>query len=239
VDHILAPVLRRFRIVVVAAFVCAAAAENVRAQSETQTQFDPEIDTFFKLNDSSRLLVVTSGTVAPEASQENAYASLSWDQRVTDRFSLRGGYLFQYSWGEPVQRENRIQLAADVQIPLAFRLLANIRNMVELRWINGDPSQRYRGRISVEREVVGPFGKAHTLSGSAEFFYSINNGTLSYAQYTADVSTLLSQKVALDIYYQRQNNNQSQPAHVNAVGLVLTLYLDLRKPAATGVVIER
>jgi len=223
---------------VLAAFVCVAPAANARAQSETQTQFFPEIDTFFKLSDSSRLLAVNSGTVASETNQENAYTSLAWDQRVTDRVSLRGGYLFEYTWGEPVQRENRIQLSADFQFPLAFRLLGDVRSMVELRWINGTPSQRYRERLTVQREIIGLFGKAHTLSGSAEVFYNTKTGAWNYQQYTADVSTLLSQKVSLDVYYQRQDNSRSSPAHVNGIGLVATFYLDLRKPVPTGVIIE-
>jgi uncharacterized protein DUF2490 len=227
-----------FRIAVVAAFLCAAGAEGVRAQSETQTQFFPEVDTFFKLSDSSRLLAVESGTIAPEVSEENAYVSLAWDQRVTDRFSLRGAYRFQYTWGEPVQRENRIQVSGDLQFPLAFRLLGNVRSMVELRWINGNPSQRYRLKADLQREVIGLFGKAHTFSGSAEVYYNTTTDAWNYREYTADVSTLLSQKVSLDVYYQRQDNTQSSPAHVNGVGLVLTLYLDLRKPAPTGVIIE-
>ena len=218
--------------------MCAAATENVRAQSETQTQFFPEVDTFFKLSDSSRLLAVESGTIAPEVSQENAYVSLGWDQRVTDRFSLRGAYRFQYTWGEPVQRENRIQLSGDVQFPLAFRLLGDARGMVELRWINGQPSQRYRIRAGLQREVVGIFGKAHTFSGTAEVYYNTTTDAWNYREYTADISTLLSQKASLDVYYQRQDNTRSSPAHVNGIGLVLTLYLDLRRPAPTGVIID-
>jgi hypothetical protein len=236
-DHILAPVSPGLRIAVVTALVCAAA-EGVRAQSETQTQFFPEVDTFFKLSDSSRLLAVESGTVAPEVSQENAYVSLGWDHRITDRLSVRGAYRFQYTWGEPVQRENRIQLSGDVQFPLAFRLLGDVRSMVELRWINGDPSQRYRIRAGLQREVVGLFGKAHTFSGTAEVYYNTTTNAWNYREYTADISTLLSQKASLDVYYQRQDNTRSSPAHVNGVGLVLTLYLDLRKPAPTGVIIE-
>jgi hypothetical protein len=226
------------RAVTLSAVVCAAAARPLHAQSETQKQFFPEVDTFFKVNDSGRLLAVTSGTVASDVSQEEAYASLGWDQRITDRFSVRGAYRFQYTWGEPVQRENRIQLSASLRFPLAFRLLGNVRSMVELRWINGTPSQRYRERLSVQREVIGLFGKAYTFSGSAEVYYSTKTDAWNYQEYTADVSTLLSQKVSLDLYYQRQNNSRSQPAHVNGIGLVATFYLDLRKPVPTGVIIE-
>lgn len=228
---------RGFRIAVVTALVCAAA-RTVRAQSETQTQFFPEVDTFFKLSDSSRMLLVTSGTVASEVDQENAYAELAWDQRITDRFSVRGAYRFQYTWGEPVQRENRIRLSGDVQFPLAFRLLGDVRSMVELRWINGQPSQRYRIRAGLQHEVTGLFGRAFNVSGTAEVYYNTTTDAWNYREYTADVSTLLSQKVALDVYYQRQDNTMSSPAHVNGIGLVLTLYLDTRKPAPTGVIIE-
>jgi hypothetical protein len=235
--HILAPVLRGLPIAILSVLVCAAAA-NVHAQSETQTQFFPEVDMFFKLNDSSRLLAVTSGTVAPEADDENAYVSLAWDHRISDRISVRGAYRFQYTWGDPVQRENRIQISGDYRFPIFYRLIATDRNMIELRWINGQPSQRYRNRLTLEREFVGLFGKAHTFSGAAEVYYDTRTEAWNYREYTATISTLLSQKVSLDVYYQRQDNTQLSPAHVNGVGFLLTLYLDLRKPQPTGVIIE-
>jgi hypothetical protein len=214
-------------------------AASTAAAQESQSQFLPEVDAFFKATPSGRILALGGGTLAQGASDDdNGYVGLYWDQHLSDRVSVRGGYRFQYTGGEPVQRDSRIQLSADLRFPVSWRLLATDRNMVELRWINGDPSQRYRNRLSVEREYVGLLGKAHTFVGSAEFFYDTRYDAWNHQEYTASVETLVSQRLQVELYYQRQNDSRSSPAHVNALGLTVTLFLDARKPAATGVVID-
>jgi uncharacterized protein DUF2490 len=209
------------------------------AQDGTQSQFLPEVNAFFKVSPSGRILALASGTDDPDSSDDNeVQLGLFWDQRLGDRVGVRGGYRFRYTTSDPIQRESRIQLSADYRFPLARKLLATDRNMVELRWINGDPSQRYRNRLSLEREYIGPFGKAHTFVGAAEIFYDTRRHAWDRQEYTAAVQTLVSQKLLVELYYQRQETQGGPPTHVNAVGLTVQLFLDARRKASTGVVID-
>jgi uncharacterized protein DUF2490 len=207
--------------------------------SEAQGQFLPEIDAFFKISPSNRILALASGTKVLDSSGGDFDVGLFWDHRLSDRVALRGGYRFKYSDppDDPIKRESRVQLSADLRFPIGYKLLATDRNLVELRWIDGDPSQRYRNRLSLEREYVGLFGKAHTFIASAEVFYDTRHHAWNHQEYTAAVQTLVSQKLLVEVYYQRQEDSISSPHHVNAVGLTLHLFLDARKPPA-GVVIE-
>jgi Protein of unknown function (DUF2490) len=225
----------RSRLVLVALFASVPAA----AQDGTQSQFLPEVNAFFKLSPSGRILALASGTVDPDSSDDNdVQVGLFWDQRLGDRVGVRGGYRFRYATSDPVQRESRIQLSVDFRFPVAWRLLATDRSMVELRWINGDPSQRYRNRLSFEREFVGVFGKAHTFVGAAEIFYDTRGHAWDRQEYSAAVQTLVSQKLLVELYYQRQETQGGSPAHVNTVGLTVQLFLDARRKAPTGVVID-
>ena len=206
--------------------------------SDTQGQFLPEIDAFLKISSSDRILALASLTDVLDAGGTDFEAGLFWDHRLSDRVALRGGYRFKYSdpADGPIRRESRVQLSADLRFPLAFRLLATDRNMVELRWIEGDPSQRYRNRLSLEREYIGLFGKAHTFVASAEVFYDSRHHAWNRQEYTGSIQTLVNQKLLVEIYYQRQEDSIGSPGHVNAVGLTLQLFLDARKPR-TDVVI--
>ena len=206
--------------------------------SGTEGQFLPEIDAFFKISPSNRILALASGTEFLDSGGEDFEVGLFWDHRLNDRVSLRGGYRFKYSDPpeDPIKRESRVQLSADMRFPIGFKLLATDRNFVELRWIDGDPSQRYRNRLSLEREYIGLFGKAHTFVGAAEVFYDTRHHAWNRQEYTAAVQTLVSQKLLVEVYYQRQEDSISSPRHVNAVGLTLQFFFDARKPPG-GVVI--
>lgn len=216
----------------------AATVPALAQDSDTEAQFLPEVDAFFKVSPSNRILALASLTDVLDSSEKDFEVGLFWDHRLSDRVNLRGGYRFKYSDppDEPIKRESRIQLSADLRFPISFRLLATDRNLVELRWIDGAPSQRYRNRLSLEREYIGLFGKAHTFVGSAEVFYDTRHHAWNRQEYTAAVQTLISQKLLVEIYYQRQNDSISSPHHVNVIGLTLQLFLDSRKPPA-GVVI--
>ncbi len=208
--------------------------------SDTQSQLLPELDAFFKVSSSSRILAVAALTRVLDPGGTDSEAGLYWDHRLSDRVALRGGYRFKYSDppDDPISRESRVQLSADLRFPVGFKLLATDRNLVELRWINGDPSQRYRNRLSLEREFVGFLGKAHTFVAAAEVFYDTRHHAWSRQEYTAAVQTLVSQKLLVELYYQRQEDSKGSPRHVNAAGLTLQLFLDVRKAPAGDVVIQ-
>jgi hypothetical protein len=207
--------------------------------SGTHGQFLPEIDAFFKISPSDRILALASGTKVLDSRGGDFETGLFWDHRLSDRVALRGGYRFKYSdpSDDPITRESRVQLSADLRFPVSFRLIATDRNLVELRWINGQPSQRYRNRLSLEREYIGLFGKAHTFVASAEVFYDTRHHAWNHQEYTASVQTLVSQKLLVEVYYQRQEDSISSPRRVNAVGLTLQLFLDVRRKTTSGVVI--
>jgi hypothetical protein len=164
--------------------------------------------------------------------------ALGWDQSLGDHVSVLAGYYFEYGV-TPVSRDQRIRLALSLRFPVAWRFIATDRNLVEARWIDGDPSQRYRNRLTLEKEFIGLFGKAHTLDLEAEVFYDTRSHSWKHQEYTAGVATLLSQRLSVELYYQREETQGgSQPAHVNAVGVTLQLFLEGRAFPVLPLIIE-
>ena len=230
--------MRRIIAVLGGLLLCAGArGQSPPPSATTETQFLPEVDTFFKLTETGRIFLQTQGTAGPSDS-ENAAVALAWDQRFGDRVSFRGGYYFQYNTAEPVSRDQRIQLAVNLRFPVAWRVIATDRNLVEARWIDGNPSQRYRNRLTLEKEFIGLLGKAHTLDLEAEVFYDTRSHAWHHQEYTAGIETLISQRLSIELYYQRQESQGgSQPAHVNAAGLTIQIFVDARSRGAPPVVI--
>ena len=65
---------------------------------------------------------------------------------------LRAGYRYLHSFsGDPA--EHRTVLEATARYPLAAGVLVSLRNRVDLRFIGGDDSWRFRSRLSAEKEL--------------------------------------------------------------------------------------
>ena len=58
----------------------------------------------------------------------------------------------------------------------------------------------------------------------AEFFYDSRCDAWSRQRYSFGVEWPIGKTPILDTYYSRQNDSRSSIAHVNAVGVVLTLF---------------
>jgi hypothetical protein len=222
---------------VLAGLLLSAGAAGQPSPSTTETQFFPEVDAFFKYTETGRIVLETLGTVGPRDSQ-SAAVGLAWDQSFGDHVSVLGGYYFEYD-PTPVVRDQRIRLALSLRFPVAWRFLATDRSLFEARWLDGKPSQRYRNMLTLEKEYIGPFGIPYTLDLDAEVYYDTRTHAWDHQEYTAGVATLLSQKLSVELYYQRlETQGGSQPAHVNAVGVTIQLFLEGRAFPVLPLIIE-
>ena len=76
-----------------AGLVLAFLAATVRA--ETNSEFWPELDTWIRLNDATRLLLITNGTRDRDSGdQVNSEGQAYVDYRYSDRISFRAGYVY-------------------------------------------------------------------------------------------------------------------------------------------------
>jgi hypothetical protein len=119
--------------------------------------------------------------------------------------------------------EHRGVLEAHVRWPFPGNVLVSDRNRVDLRWVDGVYSWRYRNRLLVERETsIGGYRLTPYTSG--EVFYDSRYEAWSRNRFALGVQAPFHPRLMLDIYYMRQNDTRSQPAHVNALGLALNTF---------------
>ena len=98
------------------------------------------------------------------------------------------------------------------------------RNLVELRFINGEYSTRYRNRLTLERAF-----QVHHLRFDpyawGELFYDTRYDSWVQNQYSFGAQFQFKRHWMLDGYYLHQNTSHSTPNHLNVAGLTLNIFL--------------
>jgi hypothetical protein len=125
--------------------------------------------------------------------------------------------------GDPF-REHRPIVELTPRYLLPAKLLLTNRNRLDMRWVNGVYSWRYRPRLILEREFeVGEKGVL-TPYTSGELYYDSRFDTWNRNRYAFGLQTTFNRYFIVDTYFMRQNDSRSSPNHVNAVGLALNLF---------------
>jgi hypothetical protein len=149
---------------------------------------------------------------------------------------LRAGYRYSFAPGdEDPFKEHRIVTEQTFRQDLPLAMLLSDRNRQDWRFVNGDFSFRYRNRVRLEREFRVS-GRSMTPYGSAEAFYDTRFEVWNRNRLTVGAEFQLKRgfpllreltprkQVILDLYYTKQNDSRSQPHHVHAVGVALSLH---------------
>jgi hypothetical protein len=213
------------------------------AQSPDSTnEFWPEIDTFIKLNDKSRIFLMYSAT-RPESlgayadGQTGIHIDLYGlrplrkrlidlaDESRSKSLLFRAGYLFSRPRNNSGSAMEHIATSeATGRAHLRGGLLLSDRNRLDLRWVEGNPRHRYRNRLKLERTFkIGTFEVTPYAHG--EVFYEFRTREWSRLRYAAGAEWAITRRVTLEGYYLRQNAWASVPQFVNATGLALQFYL--------------
>ena len=209
------------------------------ARSQQIAQFWPEIDTYVKLNPTFRLMFDASTT--QEAGNTiggqfganfdmftkpllklKRFTVFQLDESKSRPLTIRIGYNRLPTPGKPP--ENRVVLDATPRYPLKAGILVADRNRVDLRWINGDFSWRYRNRLMVER-TFGIHSYHFTPYVRGEAYYVSTAG--KWSRTAEDVGCLfpIRRRAEIEAYYEHMNDTSKSPnQQTHGIGLVLSLY---------------
>ena len=218
-------------------------AQVVRAQeSSTHNEFWPEIDVYINLKPKVRLFLL--GTVSKSVEDGELFNAKAFESQIgmhvdyipNKHFILRTGYRFGTSVGETSEpfKEHRLLTEQTLRKLLPGDLLLSDRHREDFRFLNGDFSFRYRNRVTLEREFQLQ-KRTVTPYVSGELFYDTRFDSWNRNRLAVGVQILLrrgpirkmflpKRQVILDVYYMRQNDSRSNPAHVNAIGASLAFY---------------
>jgi hypothetical protein len=202
----------------------------------------PELSTFVKLTPKARLYVLattvkenrtsTSGEFGPNLDiyarpirGRKHFAGFRLDESKNQVLLLRLGYrhLPTYSGDDPA--ENRGVIEGTARYPLVRGVLASSRNRLDLRFIDGNFSWRYRHRLSLERELsvgrvtVNPYARG-------EVFYDSRYHAWSRSGFTGGASFPVNRRFELEGYYSYELDTAKTPRHkLHAIGAVINVYL--------------
>ena len=146
------------------------------------------------------------------------------DSDKESRLVLNAGY--EYLWtgqqGAATTAENRVLIVATPRYRPHGRWLLEDRNRLELRWVDGAYSTRYRNRLTVERDIrVHDFRFSPYVS--AEVFYDFARDSWDEQQYAVGVAWPYRRIFMVRTYYLFQHCNCA-PDNVNVLGLALNVY---------------
>ena len=226
------------RRMVLAALIVVSSGISAHAQS---IQLWPEISAFTRLNDRMRFYFLAttvrekSGVhgrrvrsefrLLPSAVGDNPkhFGWLRLDESKNRFLLLRVGYRYLHSFsGSP--DEHRTVLEATTRLPLAAGVLVSHRGRVDLRFIDGEDSWRFRSRLSVEKEVsIGRVRVNPYVRG--ELYYDSRVDEWSRTEWIGGAAFPLNRRVELEGYFDYQNDTGGNPnRQVSAIGAVLNLY---------------
>lgn len=217
------------------------------AQAETRNEFWPELNAYLKLSERTRLFLLAQMTRVGESYNAAGVASYqqselgvnlditlppifrpalmdaAWER---DRYLwVRIGYSRLGSPREPSDSkpENRgiFELHSRTQLPPSVWLFGRLR--WDARDVDGQHSNRYRIRLGAEREVTW-FERVAVPYVTAETYYDTRYDQWSRQEYKVGAEIAIDDRWRIEPYFARQNDKQSQPAHVNAFGFALKYY---------------
>jgi Protein of unknown function (DUF2490) len=206
------------------------------------SQVWPEVSTFVKMTDQVRFYFLattvkegrnsTSGEIGPNVDfylhpirNRKYFAGFRLDESKNRFLLLRVGYRYIPTFAGDDPNENRGVFEGTARYPLLRgRVLVSSRNRIDLRFIGGNHSWRYRNRVSLEREFslgalrVNPYARF-------EVFYDSRVSKWSRTESVAGAS-FPAGRWELEGYFDYQHDTGgSSNRTVHAVGAVVNIYL--------------
>jgi Protein of unknown function (DUF2490) len=224
-----------------ALFACGTSGAGAQDESETRSEFWPEISVY--LHPSHRFRLFFLGTVSRVREGAKIFGEEPYEGYIGAHLDfipnknviLRTGYRFGTSLnGSDPFKEHRIIGEQTFRRLLPGNLRLSDRNRQDFRIVDGDYSFRYRNRLTLEREFVFR-ERAITPYTSGELYFDSRFNTWNRNRYAFGTQIHLKpagplrdllpkRQVILDLYYMRQNDSRSSSPHVNVIGMIWSIY---------------
>jgi len=212
------------------AIAIGAACAGPAAAQDTAREVWPEVDVWVQLTTKVKLYFPFSVSRSRDTKYTEALIGARVDFRVNRYVSVRAGYGYIWSIsdtdGDPPYREHRPLGELSLRAFPGASILLIDRNRVDLRFINGDYSYRYRNRLRLERTFTfdrWPPTRTLTPYAMEELGYDSRYDTFNRSRFTAGVETQFTRTVMVDLYVVRQDDSKASVERLYALGLALNL----------------
>jgi Protein of unknown function (DUF2490) len=200
------------------AIAMGAACAGPAAAQDTANEVWPEVDVWVQLNPKVKLFFPFSVSKSRETKEREGLIGARVDYRFNRYVSVRAGYgyLWSISPTDPYSEHRPVGEVSLHAFPGASVHLVD-RNRVDLRFINGDYSYRYRNRLRLERTfAVDRWARGRTLTPYAmeELGYDSRYDTFNRSRFSLGVETQFTQIVMVDLYVVRQDDSRASVEHL-------------------------
>jgi len=207
---------------------------------DRQREFVPEFDAFVTLSNRTRLFllgdVTSNQTKGTSEAEVGAHLDVSLMPVLRPHLGEADWARNRYLWTRigyvvltspdnrasgPTERRGILEITGRVPLPNDIWLVN--RGRVDLRYIDGESSQRYRLRVGIEREFSAG-GRAIVPYAQAEAFYDTRYDAWSRQLFQAGAEAEFTKQWRIEAYYARQNDTRPSTSSIDRVGLVLKYY---------------
>ena len=208
------------------------------AIGDTRTDVWPEVNLFHQIDDRYRLHLLGAFVRARDIDYSDGQVGAHLDIGALPILRPRllpDSTLYQYLWfrvgyrygreftsDDPFE-EHRVILEMTARFPLPGGVMLVDRSRGDLRFINGVYSSRYRNRVRLERSIVLFDRYAWLPYVSAELFYDTRFDAINRFRYSVGIEIPI-RRFILDLYYLRQEDSRSEPAHSNVFGISFNFF---------------
>ena len=207
----------------------------------------PEVDGIYRINDQFRVMGTLSATRKESENTDGSaaiyldYFALPFFRKMeTDIDSAKGyyqwfrvGYSYSHSVASPEDefKENVIMLESNTRFHLPLIFLATFKNRLDTRFYNGSLIERYRPRITLERDFKTEF-LTFTMYTYGEYYFNFNSTSSNKMRLCLGAEIWVTKVVSFEVYYLHQFQKESRGNDFNATGLVLKFNLESKHEKA-------
>jgi Protein of unknown function (DUF2490) len=229
---------KSFRILIVLGLLLSCSI-GILAQETTSNEFWPQVNAYFDISPDIQVLVTANERLATDSVDTSFrvgpmvlfHLPLAFNRTPAQhheeehRFvSLAAGYLYITPGpGGTGNVEQRGVLQFTARLPSPGKSLLMDRNELDLRWISGAYYWRYRNQLTLQRDF-SILSHAFTAFANGEVEYYNKYDNWYRTDYGAGVRLPVGNRVELQPYYLHENTSNTQPAHTNVVGIIVSLF---------------
>jgi hypothetical protein len=206
----------------------------------------PEVDGFYKFNNSLRLMAAATGTRSMTSYADGALAlnldyftlpGLRKPQEGTDLDSTRGYFQwlrvgFKYKRPDPTSAnpapEYSIRTESNTRFHPGWNSMLTVKNRFDFQDKIGFWTTVYRPRITWEKDFRTTY-LYFTAYTYAQYFAYFNDASKNNFSIAVGAQIKISHLIIFETYYLYQFQNEPKVGAVNAIGLRLRFYLPLKK----------
>ncbi len=237
-----------FKNIIVCAFFCLLSQLiSNKVYSQVTDEIWPEIDGLYRINHEFRTMVTLSSTRQQSMNTDGSFAAyldyfaLPFIRKMKNHTDSSSGFYqwFRagYSYGQSTAsaedefKEHIIVLESNTRFHLPHQFLATVKNRFDTRVFNGTLKERFRPRVTIERDCKTEFMTC-TVYAYGEYYFNFNSSSTNKARLCVGTEIWVSKLISFEVYYLGQFQNSSVGNDLTAAGICLKFNIDSKREKA-------